>query len=306
MDCFVEIISIDTRYERCRMRHAPSEERLLRSILAEGIRDPLLGTIQDGRHVVLDGFKRLRCAGKLAIHQVPFRSIGDDEAQGIISLMRRANAQNLSILEQAYLVTDLREVHGLSVREISLRLEKSVGWVSMRSGLIGEMKSQVAERIMRGEFPAYAYMYSLRHFMRMNKVQADEIAEFVSATAGHGFSVRDIEVLANGFFRGGEEIRQEILAGKVDWCLKTLKAVECAAGTCTAEEQRTLTDLELLSRKMKRLSVTVQTDSQMTGGFLAQAHILCGGILRVINPFTEKVRGLHDRSRSPQEHCNPP
>lgn len=286
------------------MRHAGNEQKLLRSILEQGIRDPLLGTCREGHAILLDGFKRLRCAKKLAIHQLPFRVIGDDEGQGIIVLMRRANAQNLTILEQARLIDELRKTHGISVSEIAQRLERSIGWVSMRSGLLTEMRAPVVEKILKGDFPAYSYMYTLRHFMRMNKVQPAEIEAFVFATAGRGLSTRDIDVLASGYFRGGEEIRREIAAGNIDWSLTALNRVEGGSSSCSDDETKVIADLEIISRKMRRLIAPGGDSRLSSSGFFAQAHLLCGGILRFIQPFTERMRGLHDRCRPKKEHCS--
>ena len=64
----VEISSLDLRYENCRLKAAGSEKTLLVSILQNGIRDPLQGVDRDGNRILLDGFKRRRCAGKLGIN----------------------------------------------------------------------------------------------------------------------------------------------------------------------------------------------------------------------------------------------
>jgi hypothetical protein len=63
----VELCSLDLRYESCRMKSAGAEKALLQSILTQGIRDPLQGVDTAGARILLDGFKRYRCAKKLAI-----------------------------------------------------------------------------------------------------------------------------------------------------------------------------------------------------------------------------------------------
>lgn len=297
MSDLVEINSIDTRYERCRMRSRAVERRLALSMQAEGIRDPLGGVVDGERRILLDGFKRLRVARRLKIAQVPFRVLGEGQADGILCLMRSANAQSLAILEQAHLIRELRDVHHFSIADIGQRLERSVSWVSMRSGLLAELRPAVAERIMRGEFPAYSYMYTLRHFMRMKQTQPDDIESFVVATAGHGLSTRDIDLLARGFFLGGTDLRREISEGRIDWCLEMLKNTERVTEGCSSGESGTLADLELVARKMRRLTCVLRAEQSFSPGFLAQAHILCGGLLRVLSTFTNKVRGVHDRSR---------
>jgi len=294
---------IDLRYMSCRQQHVSSEQRLLHSISEQGIREPLLGAMEQDVYILLDGFKRWRCAKKLAIHQLPFRIIGEDEAQAIIALMRRANAQNLTIIEQARLIIELHKTHGLSNGDIARRLERSPSWVSVRSHLLAEMRPAVADKILKGDFPAYAYMYTMRQFMRINKVGPDEIEAFVLHTAGRGLSLRDINTLAAGYFRGGEHLRREIAAGNVSWSLEALKKIDSVTATSlSVHEQRAIGDLEVIFRKMKWLIVASDNPTLTSHGFYSQAGLLCGGVLRLLPTFTEKIRGLHDRSRPEDEH----
>ena len=94
----VEISSLDLRYQDCRMRCPGAEKALLLSILDKGIRDPLQGIDTQQCRILLDGFKRYRCANKLGIGIVPYSSLSSDEATGIIELIRMSNATSLSIL----------------------------------------------------------------------------------------------------------------------------------------------------------------------------------------------------------------
>jgi len=298
LEASIEIAMIDLHYEGHRMRHALTEKRLLAAILQHGIREPLLGTMRGDFCILVDGFKRLRCAKKLGIMQVAVVLIGSGDAEAIIILMQRSNAQSLTILEQAKLVGELRTTHGLSASEIARRLERSVAWVSVRSGLLIEMSPLVIDKIMRGEFPAYVYMYTLRSFMRINKVQASEIEEFVTATSGQGLSTRDLGILAEGYFRGGTEIRREIKSGNINWCLKSLKPCEQTTSSSLSEpELKLVRDLSIVASKMKRLIATTANATLSSSGFLAQAHLVCGGIVRLTPSFTEKIRGLYDRCR---------
>lgn len=198
----VEISSFDLRYENHRMKNPKAEKTLLLSIQEHDIREPLQGVDSDSPQahirILLNGFKRYRCAKKLKIDMVPYYSLGSDEAFGIINLLRIANSKNLNILEQARLIDDLANVHKMSLIEISQLLEKSRGWVSMRLGMLKQMSAFVIEKIFTGEFPAYSYMYTLRQFIRMTGVKKEEIDRFVDLVSGKGLSIRDIDILANG------------------------------------------------------------------------------------------------------------
>jgi len=72
----------------------------------------------------------------------------------------------------------------------------------MRLGLLAEMSPRVREKIFSDAFRLYPYMYTLRQFMRMNGRGKQEVEEFVLALSGKKLSVRGIEQLARGYFRG--------------------------------------------------------------------------------------------------------
>jgi len=293
----VEITSLDLRYQGWRMRCPGAEKALLLSILQKGIRDPLCGIDTEPSRILLDGFKRYRCAKKLGIGMVPYRSLGTDEVSGIIELIRMSNVTSLGILEQAKLIDELTSVHHLSVSEIARLVDKSKGWVGMRLGLIGRMSPLVMGKIFDGKFPVYAYMYTLRPFIRMNGVNKKEIDEFVASVAGKKLSIRDIEILAHGYFKGGDQLRKQIESGDILWALSRLKQASSNAGDCTELERQMLTELEITRKYMQRVTCKSQDKRFTTSGFFAQANLLSGGILKQLDPFAQAIRQFHDRSR---------
>ena len=292
----VEISSFDLRYEHCRLKSNVTERSLLSSILDHGIRDPLRGVeTKDGCRILLDGFKRYRCAKKLSIGIVPYHCLGEDEAFGIITLLRIANAKSLSILEQARLIDELNTIHKMSVSQIAGLLEKSKGWVGMRVGIIGQMSPAIMDKVFSGQFPVYSYMYTIRSFIRMNGISKQDVDEFVRSVAGKDLSIRDIEILANGYFRGGEDIRQQIRNGNITWGLACLKQSSVRTD-CTQVEQRMLKDLEITQKYMQRVINKSKDDRYKTASFNAQANLLTGGILRQMKLFSRSIKDLHDKS----------
>ncbi len=100
----VEISSFDLRYQSHRMKNAEAEKKLLTSIQENGIREPLQGVDIATPHspqstglmqsrILLNGFKRYRCAKKLSIAIVPYISLGNDEAFGLITLLKIATLE---------------------------------------------------------------------------------------------------------------------------------------------------------------------------------------------------------------------
>jgi hypothetical protein len=68
----VELVALDLRYESYRMKNPAVEAPLLASIAERGIEGPLEGVDRTPRSILLNGFKRYRCAVKLGIGMVPY------------------------------------------------------------------------------------------------------------------------------------------------------------------------------------------------------------------------------------------
>lgn len=292
----IEFSKLDLRYESCRMRQRAMEARLLSSIAERGIIEPLEGVDVRESHMLLNGFKRWRCALKLGLKTAPYVSIGDDEAQGIVALLRASNDRALSLLEQAGFVDELKRLHQMSVAQIAEMLSRSKGWVGMRLGLIGLMSADIRQKLFSGAFPVYSYMYTVRPFMRMNgetKVQGEE---FVLALSGKNLSVRQIEQLAHGYFRGPESFREQIRHGNVALPLEQMRRAAEAGDGCNAFEQVMLRDIEIAHKYMQRVMGKSHDPRLSTPAFHAQAHLLLAGLLGREPAFFQTVRQLHDRS----------
>jgi len=296
----IELSRLDVRYEGCRMKNGVLEHRLLGSIAARGIEEPLEGVDVEGISILLNGFKRYRCARKLNIHVVPYASLGSDEVTGIVSLLRISNNRSLGILEQASFIDELKNQRHISVAEIAAELSRSKAWVTMRVGLCTEMTPKMRTLLLSGAFPVYAYMYTLRQFMRMNGVSREEIERFMAAVGGRGLSLREIEQLMHGYFRGPESFRREILSGNVALPLERMRQVPQNPDGCSERERVMLKDLEIAQKYMWRVMGKAQDRRLASRPFHAQSHLLTAGILSRGPAFMQTMRGLNARNREAQ------
>jgi KorB domain len=289
----IEVSSLDLRYEGCRIKDKGREKALLCSISEKGIVEPLEGIDTQQGRILLNGFKRLRCAKKLGIGIVPYVSLGNDAAMGIIQILRVSNNKSLSILEQARWIDELKGIHNMGVLEIAQKLERSKSWVSVRVGLMGEMSAYVRQRVFNGEFPVYCYMYTLRQFMRINCAKKQEVDAFVKAVAGRHLSIRAIETLAYGYFKGPEEFREQIKGGNILWGLEALKGADAV---CNEQERGMLQCLEVLHKYMQRFMHRGKDTKFKSNAFYAQANLLAGGILSKMPFFKRMMEEFHDRT----------
>ena len=123
-----------------------------------------------------------------------------------------------------------------------------------------------------------------------------EVTEFVTTVSGLDLSIRDIRTLAQGYFKGSDELRSQITEGNIPWCLRQLKETSKLESGCTGEEQRMLTDLDRVLRTMRRIAVSSYDNRLKSGAFFAQANLLTKDLLDQVSPFEQAMRTLHDRS----------
>lgn len=292
----LELSHLDLRYEGYRLRQPRLEEALLSSIAREGIREPLLGITPGSVTILLDGFKRCRCARQLHLQVVPFACWGSDEVAGILRLLRADRQHALSLLEQARFVDELHVERGLSLAEIAQQLDRSKAWVSLRLGLFKELSPTVREALFAGDFPVYSYLYCLRSFRRLKGVGAADLDQFVGALRGHKLSVRQIEGLAHGFFRGPASFRREILQGHLTLALRQWEEAPQDPDGCSEPERIFLHDLEQTQKFMLRVMAKSQEPKLGSPAFLAQCNLLTAALLGRAPAFLRTLHQLHDRT----------
>lgn len=282
MDKTIEVSQIDTRYESFRLPNKKQEKNLLDSISTRGIESPLQGINAGGSFILLDGFKRLRSARKLGINIFPIEEIGNSESDAIIKLLKISNAKSLHILEQVKLVNDLHETHGLSVRDIAQRLDRSIGWVSSRRGILKNLGEKVWKAVFSGMLPPSSAINTLRLFKNVNKENQSDIDEFVDAVAGKGLRHQEIESLAHAWFKGGPQMREQIKRGDLAWTLK--KGCELNPKTANNDELREnekqiIRDLEIIQKYINRLITKLPFMKEGTPQYKSRAAMLMNGIL---------------------------
>lgn len=299
----IELNTIDLRFEHIRHKDSDAERRLLASIMERDIQEPLLVSAGNDSHtyVLLDGFKRYRCAKKLDKGIVFVECIAEDVVAGVFSLMRRETASGLDILEQAGLIEALHKKYGLSIYEIAVRLEHSPSWVSMRLGILEELSDCIRGKIMSGAFPARAYMYGIKGFTRVNNISQDRVDAFVKAVSGKGLSTRELFVLSRAYFTGGTVIEQLVLAGDVHRAVSMLTTDTEGRVDATLDdpERVFIADLSSVATGMIRVIAGTADRRLDNQSFKQYVNLWSVAIFKRLEEFSTVIKELYDRSGPP-------
>jgi ParB/RepB/Spo0J family partition protein len=205
----LDLHKLDTRYEKLRRRAPRREERLLTSLASAGQQTPVVVIVIDGgRHVLLDGYKRVRALTKLredAVTATPW-SLPEKEPLILERLMR--TSEEIDALEQGWLLEELHSRFEMSEAELAQRVDKSKSWVSRRLGLVTVLPEKVQERVLDGLLGAHAAMKFLLPLARANE---GECLALVKALGSRKPSTREMENLDRGLTEGSAKARELVL-----------------------------------------------------------------------------------------------
>jgi hypothetical protein len=285
---------LDLRLSHLRQRDRAAEKVLLESIRTEGIKQPLVVVMpQTQKCLLLDGFKRYRCAKRLSMGVVPILTVEGDEKEGLLALMRFSREKSLTEIEHGAIVDRLHNCHGMSVMQIAQHLGCSTGWVSMRLGMISQMSALIRRKVLSGEFPPRAYLYGVRPFTRVNDT-SQNADRFVMAVSGRGLSTRELFLLSRAYFQGSRVLRSRIEQGEVEHVLEALRNQQVPDGGSGV--QTMLDQIQSIVAGMDRLTASLAYLPLHGDIAPLQAHLACANLLRRIRPFTRSIREFYGRS----------
>jgi ParB/RepB/Spo0J family partition protein len=206
----LEFHQLDRRYEGLRTTSPKRDSQVLASLDRHGQQLPVVVVAggDDGRYILVDGYKRVRGLVKLRRDTVRATCWDLSEADALLLERLMQTSSGGSALEQAWLLRELRDRFDLTVEELARRFDRSMSWVSGRLGLVGELPEPIQQEVRRGRLVPHAAMKYLLPLSRAHRQGAVELA---AAIAPLWPSSRQTEALCVAFARGNAEGRQYLL-----------------------------------------------------------------------------------------------
>lgn len=207
----VNVKTLEQPYEALRVARPGAEARLLVSVEACGQKTPLIviAGSKAGAYGVVDGHKRLRALQKLKadVAQAEVWNLSGSEALARVYQMQSRGSWNA--LEEGSLVEELHRGSGRwSLRKIAQELERTVGWVSRRLGLVQELQGTILEAVRRGKIGVHSAVTCLLPLSRDNKSAAERLA---GKLAEGSFTTRQIRQLYDHCRQGPGSVTEQIV-----------------------------------------------------------------------------------------------
>jgi ParB family transcriptional regulator, chromosome partitioning protein len=151
----LELHQLDLRYERLRKHQPRAERSLLASLVEIGQQSPVVVVSAAERFVLIDGYKRVRALNRLARDSVLATAWQLEEVEALL-LERGLRRGSEDALDQAWLLTELKDRFGYSLDELARRFGCSKSWVSRRLALVQALPQAIHEHVRLGILSAHA------------------------------------------------------------------------------------------------------------------------------------------------------
>lgn len=223
----VELRLLALDFEHLRARDAKAEAELMTSLGVAGQLYPVLVVVRDdGRYVVIDGYRRVRGLRKLGRDTVVILVLGTSEADALAYCHRLATGRRRSALEEGWLVRELCEGLGRTLADVGMSLGRSPSWVSRRLGLATALPPEIETAVRDGQVSPHGAMRSLLPLARANKGHGQQI---VLAIGRAHLTTRQLGALWVAYRTGDAEQRARI----AEQPLLLLRAKDSLAGAPT-------------------------------------------------------------------------
>jgi len=196
---------LDERYARLRVAQPRQSRSMEESMRRYGQLSPLVVCHRGEQLAVVDGYKRLRAARRLALDSLTVRvlALGERAAVAAVYGLNRGG-RGLLDLEEALVVRELIREQGMTQAEVGEILGHDKSWVSRRLMLVERLCDEVRDDVRVGLIPVTV----AREVARLPRGKQPEVA---AAVHRHGLTTRDAALLVQLFEGTTDRAQQEAL-----------------------------------------------------------------------------------------------
>lgn len=185
----LETVCLDLRHAHTRVPRPRRVDMIASSIERFDQITPVLVIPEEDRLVLIDGFVRLAAIRKLGRDTIRADIREISEAQALFHLLADTEQRHWEAVEQAWIIRDVHERLGLSLREIARGIGRDASWVTRRLSLIEGLPEDILRAVAGGAVSTYAATRVLVPLARANKEHAEKLLAHLGE---HPLSTREL------------------------------------------------------------------------------------------------------------------
>ena len=215
----IEIGSLALRYTHTRMARPERISCLVSSIERCGQTVPVITVKKsDFCFVLIDGYLRVAALKRCGHDTVMAEIWACKEAEALIRVLLRSHERRWETVEQALVIRELKDRHGLTDSEIARFMDYNQSWVSRRLSLLDALPEEILELVQKGQISTWS---AARVLVPMARAMPDHAKKLTETLLKEPISTRAL----GEFFRHYQKANRTQREKMVDKPVLFLKAL---------------------------------------------------------------------------------
>jgi ParB-like chromosome segregation protein Spo0J len=180
----LDLHRLELRFALMRIVDAPAVQRLADSILAHGqlVECIAAGVPEEAAALVLiDGYRRVAALRRLGRDTAQVQCWNCPVGQALTQVLAHTGSRQFTPIEEALLLRELIDAHGLKLREAAHRCGRDVSWVHRRLMLLQALSPAVLEAVRHARVSNWAATRVFAPLARANAAHADRLLRSLDA-----------------------------------------------------------------------------------------------------------------------------
>ena len=300
----VDLHRLELRFAPMRIVDASAVQRLANSIHEYGQLVACIAAQEPGTAalVLIDGYRRVAALTRLGRDTALVQCWSSPVGQALAQMLARSMSRAFAPIEEALLLRELIDTHGLSQREAAHQCARDASWVSRRLALLGELPEALVRAVRTAQVSSWAATRIFAPLARANTAHASALLHGVQANR---LSTRELHTWFEHYQRA-QRSQREHMAQHPRLFIDSLKERDrehAARLLARGPEPELAADLRHLHALLGRLRRRLQ---QMDAPLATPIALACRQVYAALPGLGNELRRLcHDPDGDSHQHTGP-
>jgi ParB family chromosome partitioning protein len=187
----LDLHRLELRFAATRISDAPAVQRLANSIEANGqlVECVAAGQAADVRLVLIDGYRRVAALRRLRRDTAQVQCWSCPVGEALAQVLARAGSRPFMPIEEALLLRELIDAHGLTQRDAARQCARDVSLVQRRLMLLGELPQALLQAVRGARVSSWA---ATRVFVPLARANSDHANRLLASLDVQRLSTREL------------------------------------------------------------------------------------------------------------------
>jgi ParB family transcriptional regulator, chromosome partitioning protein len=187
----IDLHRLELRFAATRISDAPAVQRLADSIEANGqlVECVAAGQAADSGLVLIDGYRRVAALRRLRRDTALVQCWSCPVGEALTQLLARAGSRPFMPIEEALLLRELIDAHGLTQRDAARQCARDVSWVQRRLMLLGGLPEALLQAVREARVSSWA---ATRVFVPLARANSEHASRVLASLDAQPLSTREL------------------------------------------------------------------------------------------------------------------